>query len=235
MAIAPSVSGNNSFALFTTRRWANFNATHVDISTAPPNAGDFRTGITFRDTDTVMGSSTDYRLVRIADVTGSTGTLASTFATEGAFLNPMDFAVVENKPLLATISTSDSRLFVYDITEPYDMANPNPHIAVSTATSFHNTNLNATGQAKFGAINFNTAILYALDTNNGIQAFTLTLDIAGDYNHDGKVDAADYVLWRKAPDTYGGDPGGYDTWRMNFGNPPERWRQPRRRQSRNRV
>jgi hypothetical protein len=44
--------------------------------------------------------------------------------------------------------------------------------------------------------------------------------LAGDYNSDGKVDAADYVLWRKTPDNYGGDPAGYNTWRQNFGNPP---------------
>jgi len=38
----------------------------------------------------------------------------------------------------------------------------------------------------------------------------------GDYNNDGKVDAADYVLWRSDPGSYGGA-GGYDTWRANFG------------------
>jgi len=39
----------------------------------------------------------------------------------------------------------------------------------------------------------------------------------GDYNDDGKVDAADYVAWRKIPADFGGDPGGYNTWRENFG------------------
>jgi hypothetical protein len=39
----------------------------------------------------------------------------------------------------------------------------------------------------------------------------------GDHNGDGKVDAADYVAWRKNPAGFGGDPGGYDTWRANFG------------------
>jgi hypothetical protein len=43
--------------------------------------------------------------------------------------------------------------------------------------------------------------------------------IQGDYNGDGKVDAADYVVWRKDPGTHGGDPDGYNTWRMNFGRP----------------
>ncbi|HJQ80788.1 MAG TPA: hypothetical protein VJ828_12570, partial [Lacipirellulaceae bacterium] len=41
--------------------------------------------------------------------------------------------------------------------------------------------------------------------------------LAGDYNNDGKVDAADYVVWRKNPAAHGGDPAGYNTWRTNFG------------------
>jgi hypothetical protein len=43
------------------------------------------------------------------------------------------------------------------------------------------------------------------------------LSPAGDYSGDGKVDGADYVLWRKDPANYGGDPGGYDAWRASFG------------------
>jgi hypothetical protein len=35
----------------------------------------------------------------------------------------------------------------------------------------------------------------------------------GDYNGNGTVDAADYVVWRKS----NGNPAGYDTWRNNFG------------------
>jgi hypothetical protein len=41
--------------------------------------------------------------------------------------------------------------------------------------------------------------------------------LPADYNGNGTVDAADYVLWRKDPASFGGDPGGYDTWRANFG------------------
>jgi hypothetical protein len=36
---------------------------------------------------------------------------------------------------------------------------------------------------------------------------------AGDYNHNGVVDAADYVIWRKTD----GSPAGYTAWRTNFG------------------
>ncbi|MEX2306112.1 MAG: hypothetical protein WD738_00870 [Pirellulales bacterium] len=37
--------------------------------------------------------------------------------------------------------------------------------------------------------------------------------LPGDFNLDGTVDAADYVVWRKTDNTQ----AGYDTWRANFG------------------
>jgi sugar lactone lactonase YvrE len=37
--------------------------------------------------------------------------------------------------------------------------------------------------------------------------------LPGDYNGDGIVDAADYVVWRKTD----GTPSGFDTWRTHFG------------------
>jgi hypothetical protein len=40
--------------------------------------------------------------------------------------------------------------------------------------------------------------------------------LPGDHNQDGTVDAADYVVWRKNPDAFGGG-AGYSAWRTNFG------------------
>jgi autotransporter-associated beta strand protein len=37
--------------------------------------------------------------------------------------------------------------------------------------------------------------------------------LPGDYNNDGRVDAADFVIWRKTD----GTPAGYNTWRAHFG------------------
>jgi hypothetical protein len=39
------------------------------------------------------------------------------------------------------------------------------------------------------------------------------MGLAGDYNSDGSVDSADYVVWRKS----NGTQDGYNTWRTNFG------------------
>lgn len=58
--------------------------------------------------------------------------------------------------------------------------------------------------SKGGAVNFSEISLYELS-------------IPGDYNADGRVDAADYTVWRD-----GGTPGngidGYDAWRVAYGS-----------------
>src|SRR6185312_17357290 len=40
---------------------------------------------------------------------------------------------------------------------------------------------------------------------------------AGDYNGNGVVDAADYVVWRNGGSPNPNSPGDYSTWRANFG------------------
>jgi autotransporter-associated beta strand protein len=75
---------------------------------------------------------------------------------------------------------------------------------------------------------------YSLVNNPGNSSIDLhvnALGLPGDFNSDGKVDAGDYVTWRKnngtnnalANDNGLGVPIGpahYDLWRANFGNPP---------------
>jgi hypothetical protein len=51
----------------------------------------------------------------------------------------------------------------------------------------------------------------------GSVDYSTSPSLPGDYNGNGRVDAADYVLWRKNPGAFGGDPAGYNTWRTNFG------------------
>ena len=56
-------------------------------------------------------------------------------------------------------------------------------------------------------------VTYQAGDGNDVALVTTAPILAGDYNGDGSVDAADYVLWRK----YDGTPTGYDKWRENFG------------------
>jgi hypothetical protein len=56
-------------------------------------------------------------------------------------------------------------------------------------------------------------ILGSYRNSTGNHGYMTTLPATGDYNHDGFVDAADYVHWRK---TDGTQPS-YDAWRTDFG------------------
>jgi hypothetical protein len=67
--------------------------------------------------------------------------------------------------------------------------------------------------------------------NSVVIHYTAAASLPGDFNSDGKVDAGDYVIWRKnnntnnalANDNGLGTPIGpahYNLWRANFGNPP---------------
>ncbi len=55
---------------------------------------------------------------------------------------------------------------------------------------------------------------YTLSLTKGTGNYTIG-GMPGDFNGDGKVDQADYVVWRKT----GGSSGGYNLWRANFGQP----------------
>lgn len=68
-----------------------------------------------------------------------------------------------------------------------------------------------------GTTTVNGGTLLVNGTHTGGSTYTVN-GALGDYNLNGVVDAADYVLWRKNPGDHGGDPDGYNTWRQNFGN-----------------
>lgn len=51
----------------------------------------------------------------------------------------------------------------------------------------------------------------------GIITVTSGGGLAGDYNHNGVVDAADYVVWRNGDSPNPNSTADYNTWRSNFG------------------
>ena len=54
---------------------------------------------------------------------------------------------------------------------------------------------------------------FSYDIDNIAMQADSEANLDGDYNSDGRVDAADYVVWRKTDGTQ----TEYDTWRANFG------------------
>ena len=54
-------------------------------------------------------------------------------------------------------------------------------------------------------------------TSANFDDFRLTTPTPGDFNNDGKVDAADYVAWRTGGSPNPNSPDDYNTWRDHFG------------------
>jgi hypothetical protein len=68
----------------------------------------------------------------------------------------------------------------------------------------------------FSSLTLPTLAGLAWDTSQLYTDGVLAVAVAGlpgDFNDDGTIDAADYVVWRKT----GGPPGDYSTWQENFG------------------
>jgi hypothetical protein len=121
----------------------------------------------------------------------ATVTLQATWETGDPF-NPNDRTIIVSDPLvIGTIDNSAAAT-------PVNMTGP---IAVVYTDLF--ASLNTSG------------FTFGIFDNLIVTVEEAGLD--GDYNGDNKVDAADYVVWRKDPASFGGDPDGYNTWRANFG------------------
>jgi hypothetical protein len=77
------------------------------------------------------------------------------------------------------------------------------------------------GSGSISRYSFNGTFLstFATPSEDGFTEATAfvvvpTPSLTGDFNNDGVVDAADYVVWQKTSPTI---PSGYDDWRRSFG------------------
>jgi hypothetical protein len=153
--------------------------------------------------------------------------------------------VLNEAPMLDNGVPEDLGLFDVDFNDP-DVLDPVGSILGSgmNARLFSNADgtvvyePGSTVSATFGGTQFNWTISYTGDITwdgngdtgvvSGISESggtdivlmglsSVDIGLPGDFNNDGKVDAADYVVWRK---TDGTQPG-YAEWRTNFGRTAE--------------
>ncbi|MGI8602796.1 MAG: DUF4623 domain-containing protein [Verrucomicrobiales bacterium] len=166
----------DSYVALATADGTNFTGGLVDFTGAPPDPGDFRLGLTFLGDDTVLGTQggTATALPRLTNYSGSAGTLVASLNLTSTTERGFDYAIVGGIPLLATVETNTNVIRVYDMTDP---TAPVLQASGNTAGVFvPGTTAGAgTSQARWGAISGDTAILYASNTNNGIQAFTVVV------------------------------------------------------------
>jgi hypothetical protein len=180
-----TTGSRNGYAIFTTNDGINLTGSLVTfpvIVPANPLAGDFRTGITFTDADSVIGSQGTGGF-KFSRYSGTTGTFEQAKILTNVMERPMDYIVLGGKPLLATLETNSNANPApdsYSTVRVYDLTNPAAPVLAAfgrTATSFfvQTTAGAGTGSVTWGKVTGNSAKLYALSTNNGIQAFTVTV------------------------------------------------------------
>ena len=75
-----------------------------------------------------------------------------------------------------------------------------------SAAQFQNLSSPLTFRIHFFSPDFNQNVDFDDITING-AVVAVDPGLTGDYNEDGKVDAADYVVWRKSPGDFGGQQG----------------------------
>jgi hypothetical protein len=168
-------TGFNGYTLYHADASEAFGLGGSHFTGTPPNQGDHRLGITFLSGNMVAG--TQGGVVRVSTYSTALGsgegaTLIASPTLTSPSERPMDFATIAGRPILATVDTSSSLVRVYDFTNP---ASPLLLASSTTIVGPSRDNSFGVGQVRFGAISGATATLYALNTNNGIQAFSLTV------------------------------------------------------------
>lgn len=125
--------------------------------------------------------------------------------------------------LVESMYTVDDSFWLGIADDVYTVAQIEEVRAVMFVGDFNGTNLSGDGNG--GNLLVDNVLVEVFRNTASVTANsnpnpTLSEGLAGDYNANGKVDGADYVLWRNDPTAFGGNPAGYNTWRANFGNPP---------------
>lgn len=160
--IVASGGGSQGVALLTTTDGTTFTATSPSPNPLPAPVGSFRLGLDFLDADTIIGKQT------VSDfVVGDLGTLTATsFAAAAGGEGPL--AAFGDQNLLASVDVNSSLVRIYDLAAP---GGPAVSQSLTTIIGASFANGNAVGNLDFGVDADGFLRLYAMNTNNGIQAF----------------------------------------------------------------
>jgi len=169
IASAAGNPGDNAFVLLTTADGLAYSGAVQDFTGTEPANGAFRLGIDFIDANTMIGRQATLTSGVVADFAAGIATQVA--LAELTNSNEAPLAVDRVNSLLATvqINTSDVRL--------YDIADPDNPVLLDTKNLIVGASVangNGVGDLKFG-----NGMLYALNTNNGIQAFNVVPEPAG--------------------------------------------------------
>jgi hypothetical protein len=177
----PAIAGNNGYAIIDP---TGGTAAAIAFSGTPPNAGDFRLGLSFIDASHVIGTAGS-SLYRYTSFSGASGTLLGSPAIPdpaGATADRLlSYTVLGGHALLAVESIGDSHVSLYDMSDP---SNPIYLASRNNTSGTLTANSNGTGELAWGNVTYNadgtwSETLYAMSSNQGIQAFIVTVPEPG--------------------------------------------------------
>lgn len=182
---APTVTGNNGYLLVSPN--ASGGATSSDVVVSGAAAGEMRSGITFvNDANTIWGDarSGGVRRSTWSGTIGGAVTGASEPGTNMLLANnnegPIDIALVNGVWVMASVecstsTTDNATVRLYDVTDA--VLNHNNSKTLLATGNLVGTFVTTAGSGAitWGAISGDTATLYAMGMNNGIQAFNVTV------------------------------------------------------------
>ncbi len=142
------------------------------VAAAGTATGDFRLGMTWVDEDTVIGAQGGTAPFRVVDISGSTGTLVESPTATAQSERLIGYRVLAGVPLLASVDTVSAAIRIYDA------SNPGSLTLLETVNNTSGTlvaNGNGVGSVAWGPSFGDSAFLYTLSANQGIQAFVITI------------------------------------------------------------
>lgn len=154
---------------------SNSNTIYQNVPTALSTSNDYRLGICYVDDDTIIGNQgasakiTDFVAATTLSNTGAiiTGSIAL-----GAADRPVAYTVLNGLSLMATVNSNSSLISIYDITNP---AAATLLTTGSTVSGPLAANANGSGGIQWGeALSSTSQVLYAMSSNQGIQAMVFT-------------------------------------------------------------
>lgn len=162
-----NTAGDSAFVLLTTANGLNFSLTNPPV-TGHDN-GAYRLGIDFDGAGKVLGTQTTPIVTIAPEVGGAAQTSALT--TE----NQSVIAYHAPTKLLATIAFTTSNIRLYDASDLSDLQ----FLDIQNLTTNFVSNGNGVGSLSFGYDPDGKLRLYALNANNGIQAYEVSMPASG--------------------------------------------------------
>lgn len=162
---------NNGNFMIGSLDGSNTNTIYRNIPNTLIASNDYRLSIAFVDADTIIGNqgaSAKFTDFVAATTLSNTGAIITGSVALGAADRPLDYTVINGQALMAVVNSNSSLISIYDVTNP---AAASLITTGSTVVGSLSANGNATGAVQWGEmISPTSQILYAMSTNQGIQA-----------------------------------------------------------------